>query len=176
MGLRLPAPSSEAAAWRPLFGGVEVQLRPVTRVELDLAAAQAKRTIGDIAASAEALEEWGVARPAEDEELAELLGDERVAMGLSQYLIACYLARMVLKGWRGLTLEDGAPAPLDWPTIKRAMADPRFSDAFYAVACQAAFFLETEGNAFAAAPSGSGVAAGTIADDAPPSGTHAPQG
>lgn len=126
--------------WRTLFDGVEVLMRPVTRVDWDMAQAQARADISRIGESVEALAEWGF----KPEERPALL-DEAARLGLSETFLLARLAERVIVDWNNVNTRGGDKAPIAARSFRMVMRDPRFCQSFRANAEEMSGVLEREG-------------------------------
>jgi hypothetical protein len=155
-----------------LGGDAHIRVRPATQTDVEYATANAQRDLAGLLAGSEA-----------GPVLAVILGEGFTIDALrpgGSAAVACarlaeiYLTLRCQDGWRGVATEDGEPiAAPDAASLALLLADPVSREAVMRVINQRLHTEASEGNAFAASPSG-GAAIPDGAPTAEPTAIPAP--
>ena len=148
-------------------GGATITLRPATTAEHHAAMAAVERIVAAILRGEEAAETAGL-------DAFALGGDDDLADGLRQHLVAVELGARVILSWTGIGDEDGNPVEPSRAAILALCRDPTVARRITAAALAPYHRRVAEGNASAASPNGAGEAAKTTAEAAEPPASPAP--
>nr|WP_321482855.1 hypothetical protein [uncultured Cohaesibacter sp.] len=127
----------------PLGGGVSMTMRPATSFEYRAAQDRAGKMLDAYLESADALAPFGL--PPDLLSGASEDNHSHLVTGLTQVLVAVFVAEMVVTDWSGVGDESGDPLPLSQQALCALFQDGAFLHAFEQQAFQRIFLEETEG-------------------------------
>lgn len=155
--------------WIDLPDGVRLKVRPLDTALQTAARYRGSRVVADIVNLGEGLADLGI-----DIDVADIMGDQDRADGLSQMIYVQALAVMAITDWEGVGDDDGKPVAVTDKNVMALMRIHHVAEAFLVAYTAAHAQLVSEGNGSAAASNGISATAADTANNAASTARPAP--
>jgi hypothetical protein len=152
-------PPTNAYTTLALSEGVEVEVRPATSYELEMATQTIRRLYQTAGGPADFAAAYGLP--------LEIGAIEDWATGFSEVVLNVELGMQCIRAWRGIGTADGAPAEITRPNLTLLLLQPDYLRRIATALTSDLHLWSAEGNASPPSPSGAPGAATPIAETAP---------